>query len=127
MKLGDPREGLRDSPQCGAEGNPPNVGLRKGSEYREDPRGKGVQDFGGAEHPGVTASCSVRCPCPKESSALCPPLASGRDRRREETRESHEHPSGEQLAGEGERWGKCLTLWCQSKEGGLPVVDCAGA
>lgn len=96
------------------------MGLREGSEDRGDPRGKRVQDFGGAEHPGVTAAA----PAPRNPRlcALClwPGQEKGRDK-------SHEHPSGEQLAVEGERWGKCLTLWCQSKEGGLPVVDCAGA
>lgn len=93
------------------------MGLREGSEDRGDPRGKRVQDFGGAEHPGVTAAA----PAPRNPRlcALCLPLAGTGEGKREER---HEHPSGEQLAVEGERWGKCLTLWCQSKEGGLPVV-----
>lgn len=74
-----------------------DVGLRERSEDRRDPSGKRVQDFGSAEHAGVTAPCPVRLPrgiLSFPSASLCFPLAG---------------------TGEGKRQGRATSIHLESR------------
>lgn len=103
---------------------------RAGCLGRGRSRRQGVKDFGGARDQSVLLS-PVPPPAQKTPLLSAPLLPSRRDgeRRGEGSREGraasiHLESS---LLGEGEWWGKCLTLWCQSRRGALPVVGCIEA
>lgn len=105
-------------------GDPPNVGLREGSENRRDPRGKRVQDFGGAEQPGVRASCSAPAPKNPLLGAFSFPVAGTGEGKRQGTATSIHLESS--LLGR-ESGGGNVSRSGAKAGGDLPVVDCAGA
>lgn len=103
---------------CGAEGDRPAWGRPgQGSWEEEGPPGKELKTW-------VVVSCwGSKCPalsCSQKAPVLSAhrlPSCRDRERRGEGNRQGRAIHLESSLLGEGERWGKRLTLWCQSKRG----------